>query len=161
MKTTPEEKERRRLFEPGIISRDGFLGNDSRHIHDMIEEDFRALSGIGIGKEQVADCLQYFIEEGKKGLGSKIDTGDFEVSVQWDRGMLPCPFQGCGLHHKIVVTVTHKKKNKTITYSQLNVHMIRIHGFFEGKGGAFRLEPNEIIPFLCLIPQYKDRREQE
>ena len=99
MKPTPEEKKIKPNFEPGHISRNGFLGDDSRHIHDIIEEDIRALAAIGMTLEQVADCLQYFIEEGKTGMGSTVDTGSYKVMVEWDRGMLQCPFGGCGLHH--------------------------------------------------------------
>jgi len=156
MKLTPSERKQRIQFGPGHISRDGFMGNDPRHIHDIVEADQKTLDRLKITREQVADCLQYFIDEGKQGLESLVDLGRFTVLLQWDRGMMPCPFGQCSLQHKIVVTVTHKEKKKTITYSQLNVHMIRKHGFFEGKGGHFRLDPEEIVPFLCLTPYVRN-----
>jgi hypothetical protein len=30
-------------------------------------------------------------------------------------------------------------------WSDLNIHLIAKHGFFEGKGSAFRIEPKELI----------------
>lgn len=151
MKQTPLEKKIIDNFKPGKITKDGFLGDDIRHVHDIVKEDSLILSQMGIEAETIADRLQYFIDEGKKGLETKVDLGDFTVQISWDRGMLPCPFGEPRLHHKITATLYNKKLDKEITYSQLNVHMIREHGFFEGKGSAFRLEPEELVEVLELI----------
>lgn len=150
MKQTPLEKKLIDNFKPGKITKKGFLGDDIRHVHDIIKEDLLTLSRMGIEVEAIADRLQYFIDEGKKGLETKVDLGDFTVQISWDRGMLPCPFGEPKLHHKINATLYCKNLNKEITYSQLNVHMIREHGFFEGKGSMFRLEPEELVRFLKL-----------
>lgn len=149
MKETPQEKHLYENFTPGKITKEGFLGQDTRHIHDIIEEDMHTLARLGVTKEQIADRLQYFIEEGKKGLETPVELGDFTTQVIWRRGMLPSPFGGPKrLYHKIVATLTNKKLDKTITYTQLNVAMIRNHGFFEGKGSVFRLEPEELVEVL-------------
>ncbi len=67
--------------------------------------------------------------------------------------MLPSPFgDPKRLYHKIVATVVNKKLNKELRYTQLNVHMILDHGFFEGKGSVFRLEPEDVVEIL-EIPQ--------
>lgn len=148
MKETPNEILIKANFEPGKISKDGFLGNDTRHIHDIILEDEATLSRLNITREAIADKLQNFINQGKQGLEGPVETGDFRVQITWDRGALPCPFGEPGLKNKIVATVQNKKSQKKIRYSQLNVHMIRLHGFFEGKGSIFRLEPEELVAFL-------------
>ncbi|GAK57525.1 hypothetical protein U27_04492 [Candidatus Vecturithrix granuli] len=149
MKETPQEKQLHENFMPGKITREGFLGDDTRHVHDIIEDDAHTLAHLSVSREQIADRLQYFIEEGKKGLETVVDLGDYTAHVVWDRGMLPSPFgYPKRLYHKIVATVVNKKLQKEIRYSQLNVHMIRDHGFFEGKGSAFRLEPEEVVEVL-------------
>ena len=154
MKQTPQEQKIYDNFKPGKITKEGFLGDDTRHIHDIIEEDMHVLDRLGVSQEQVADRLQYFIEEGKKGLETLVDLGDFTTQVIWRRGMLPSPFgDPKRLYHKIVATVFNKKLNKEITYTQLNVHMIRDHGFFEGKGSVFRLEPKDVIEILDIHPE--------
>jgi hypothetical protein len=150
MKQTPLEEKLLDNFKPGKITKDGFLGDDKRHVHDIIKEDLLSLSRLGIEVEAVADRLQYFIDEGKKGLETKVDLGDFTVQISWDRGLLPCPFEEPGLHHKIITTVFNKKLNKKIEYSQLNVHLIKEHGFFLGKGNKFRLEPEDLVNVLNL-----------
>ncbi|MFH1940502.1 MAG: hypothetical protein ABIL68_00230 [bacterium] len=150
MKPQPEEIEIHNNFKPGGITKDGFLGSDARHVHDIVGEDGRTLAQLGIDPEAVADRLQYFIEEGKKGLENTVDLGDFTVQVRWQRGMLPCPFGEKGLHHKLIATVYHKKMDRSLRYSQLNVHMIREHGFFEGKSSIFRLDPEEVVDILGI-----------
>jgi len=148
MKQTPLEKKILDNFKPGKITKDGFLGDDKRHVHDIIQEDLRILSKLGFEVDEIADRLQYFIEEGKKGLETKVDLADFTVQISWDRGLLPCPFGEPRRHHKIIATLFNKKLNKKIEYSQLNVHLIKEHGFFLGKGSKFRLEPEELMSFL-------------
>ena len=154
MKQTPQEQHVYDNFLPGEITKEGFLGTDTRHIHDIVEEDGHTLAHLGVTKEQIADRLQYFIEEGKKGLETPVTVGDFVTHVIWRRGMLPSPFgDPKRLYHKIVATVKNTKLNKELRYSQLNVHMIRDHGFFEGKGSVFRLEPEEVVALLEIQPE--------
>jgi len=145
MKPLPQEEKLRLNFEAGKISKDGFLGDDPRHVHDIIQADRLTLSRLGVDQEKIADRLQYFIEEGKNGLESTVDLGDYAVQVRWQRGMIPCPFGERGLHHKLIATVVNKKQGKRVRFSQLNVHMIREHGFFEGRGSIFRLEPEDVF----------------
>ena len=152
MKPTPEERELRKNFESGSMTRDGFLGDDDRHVHDIIEADARALLRLGITREALADRLQFFIEEGKRGLETLVDLGEYSVETVWRRGMMPCPFGERGLHHKIIATVTHKATGRVLRYSQLNVHLIREHGFFEGRGSTFRLDPDVVAGFLDINP---------
>ena len=151
MKETPQEKLIYDNFTPGKITKEGFLGDDPRHIHDIIAADMHTVDQLGVTQEQIADRLQYFIEEGKKGLENVVDLGDFTTQVIWTRGMLPSPFgDPKKLYHKIIATVVNKQLHKTLRYTQLNVHMIREHGFFEGKGSVFRLEPEEIVKVLDI-----------
>jgi hypothetical protein len=162
MKQTPQEKKIYENFKPGKITKEGFLGNDTRHLHDIIEDDLHTLNRLGVSKEQIADRLQYFIEEGKKGLETSVDLGDFTTQVIWRRGMLPSPFgDPKRLYHKIVATVFNKKLKKEMKYSQLNVHMIKDHGFFEGKGSVFRLEPEEVVEVLDIKPEPSEAEEKD
>ena len=162
MKQTPQEKQMYENFLPGKITKGGFLGDDTRHLHDIIEEDLHTLTQLGVTEEQIADRLQYFIEEGKKGLETPVDLGDYVTQVIWRRGMLPSPFGGPKrLYHKIVATVKNKALNKELIYTQLNVHMIRDHGFFEGKGSVFRLEPKNVVEILDIRSEAASSEEAD
>jgi hypothetical protein len=164
MKITPQEKRIRKNFLPGTLTKTGFLGTDDRHVHDIIESDLRKLQKLGFTQERVADRLQWFIDEGKKGLEGTVDLNHHTVRVQWQRGMIPCPFGERGLHHKLIATVIHKASSEMLRFSQLNVHMIRNHGFFEGEGGSFRIDPDRLFLFFegCPIEsQEKEKQDQQ
>ena len=53
-----------------------------------------------------------------------------------------------GRHRKTIVTVRNLRLRKEITFSDLNIHLIAAHGFYEGKGSPFRLEPVELAQVL-------------
>jgi len=153
MKETPPERKIYENFKPGQISKDGFLGNDARHIHDIILADQRQLDALGISAQTIADRLQYFINEGKQGLEGPVDVEHFRVEVIWSRGAIPCPFGERGVHSKILATLENKSLHATIRYSQLSVHLIREHTFFAGEGSPFRLDPVEVVRILEIKPE--------
>ncbi|MBN2029176.1 hypothetical protein JW824_02930 [bacterium] len=150
MKQTPGEQQLEIRFRPGQITKSGFMGDDTRHIHDIIEADGKVLERFGLKKADIADRLTLFMDEGKKELEGKVDLGEYVVQVHWARGLMPCPFGEPGLHPKVVVHVFSKASRQEIRYSQLSVHMIRKHGFWGGKGSVFRLEPIDVIRLLKM-----------
>ena len=150
MKQTPAEKKLEIRFQPGQITKNGFLGNDTRHIHDIVEADQQILNRYGLNNKEIADRLKQFIDEGKKGLEGKVDLEEYVVQVHWARGVMVCPFGEPGLHSKVVVHLYSKTLKKEIRYTQLSVHMIRKHGFWGGIGSAFRLEPTDVIRLLKM-----------
>jgi hypothetical protein len=139
---------KRCFFEAGELTKSGFLGSETRSISEIIQQDRKQLEHYGIRMRQMAERLQAFIDEGKKRLEDEIEFGDFIVRVQWDRGMIPCPFGDPGLHPKIVAYIHSKKTGNDIQYSQLSIHMLRMHDFLGGKGSCFRLEPELLVEFL-------------
>ena len=81
-------------------------------------------------------------DAGMAGLGEFLDVAPhFEVRVDSVRGKLPCPFGDPGIFPKTNTTVRNKRLGREITYTDLHIHLIGSHGFYEGKGSPFRLEP--------------------
>jgi hypothetical protein len=150
MKQTPQERKIRNNFESGTLTKCGFLGHDTRHIHEIIKDDERILLSLKLNCEKAADTLAFFMEQGKSELEGCIDVGTVKVQTQWDRGMIPCPFGDTGLHPKIITTVIDKRTKSEIKYSELSIHLIRKHGFFGGKGSPFRVEPEECLNLYMI-----------
>jgi hypothetical protein len=61
---------------------------------------------------------------------------------------LVCPWPHPARFAKRVTTIRTAKTGRTIKWSDLNIHLIAEHGFFEGKGSTFRIEPGELIKVI-------------
>lgn len=141
-------------MKPGVITLEGFLGTDRRNLIDILVADEAEVKRMDITHQDIANRMIELREAGLRGLGNFITVAPhFEVRVDSARGMLPCPFGDPGLFSKTNTTVRNLKKNEEITFTDLHIHMIGFHGFYEGKGSSFRLEPRELADILEIEPE--------
>ncbi len=145
MKTNPAEQAIRERMQPGILSGEGFLGDDQRSLGQIVAEDAAILEAAGITARQIANLLTELHELADAGLESPVRVADGEVVVQECEvmGQIPCPF-GCGKSaHKAALTVEFD--GRRLQFTPLVAHLIGEHGFFQGRGSCFRLEPADAI----------------
>lgn len=153
MKQTPEFDHIQQQMQPGVITLEGFLGSDKRNLIDIIVEDEGTVRRHDQTNQAIAERMQYFRDAGFDGLGEFITLDEnFDVRVDSVRGKLPSPFGGPGMYEKVNTTVVNKKLNKEITFTDLHIHFIKDHGFYQGKGSSYRLEPTDIIEILQVAP---------
>lgn len=142
MKQTPDLEKVQERMKPGVISSYGFLGTDDRKLIDILDEDDKKVTALGLTHQKIADRLQYFYEKAKHATGSWITVDEhFAVYVDDVRGYIPCPFGDPGLYPKNYVIVENKKINERLIFSCLSIHLIREHGFYQGRGSPFRIDP--------------------
>jgi len=151
MKKSPQEKKLERLLQASKFSACGFLGHDKRNLWEIIDDDAAELARAGKTPEQVARRMRELTDIGKEGLGDWVDAGHgLQVSVDDNRGMVPCPWP----HHvrclKRITTVKHQATGAETRWSDLNIHLIQEHAFFEGKGARFRIEPSILINLIFI-----------
>jgi len=152
MKQTVQMMRIQEKMKPGVITRDGFLGPDRRNLIDILIEDDETVKRMGLTHQQVAQRMLEFRDAGMRGLGEFISIEPhYEVRVDSVRGKLPCPFGDPGIFPKTNITVRNLEKNEEITYTDLHIHLIGSHGFYEGKGFVFRLEPKALVDTLEII----------
>jgi len=136
-------------MRPGVITQDGLLGADRRKLRDILDADDAAVRRLGLTHAAIAARMRALREAGAKGLGLAVPAGDgFEVRVDCARGGLPCPFLHDGLFQKEFIEVRNMRTGERVTFSELNVHMIEAHGFYEGVGSPFRLDPATLARVL-------------
>lgn len=136
-------------MRPGVIVRDGFLGDDARSLSAILEADEATVARLGFTHAALAARMRQLRDAGLRGLGEPIRVEDhFEVRVDTVRGALPCPFGERGLHAKTFTIVRNLNTGRELTYADLSIHLIATHGFYEGRGSPFRLEPEEIVAVL-------------
>lgn len=149
MKQTVQMREIQEKMKPGVITRDGFLGTDGRNLIDILTEDDAEVKRMDLTHKQIADRMRKLRKAGKEGLGDFISVAPhFEVRVDMVRGKLPCPFGHPGLIQKTVIQVRNLTKSREITFTDMHIHIIGEHGFYEGKGSPFRLEVRDLIDTL-------------
>lgn len=142
MKHNPAEDEIRRRMAPGSLSRDGFLGEDNRSIDEIVDADKAHLAEIGLTVEKVADMLDWIHRVADEGIETEREMCHGKLKVRLEEGMggIPCPF-GCGYRgHKGIIHVRTPEREVRIT--PLHSHLVRKHGFFQGRGSTFRLDPD-------------------
>lgn len=150
MKKNPADKVIRERLEPGALSSDGFLGTDDRPLRDIIAADCAEIEIAGLTVEQIGEFLEELHRAADAGWESAVPLfdGRIRVRVTETMGRVPCPF-GCNVRsHKAVIEV--RFGDDVLQFTPLDAHLIRAHGFFEGKGSANRLEPRVLIRLYRL-----------
>ncbi|MCE1245481.1 MAG: hypothetical protein LWY06_02430 [Firmicutes bacterium] len=142
MKQTVQMEKIQANMAPGVITLSGFLGDDLRKLIDILIADEETVTLMGLSHDQIASRMIELRDAGVRGLGDFINVvPHFEVKVDSVRGKLPCPFGDPGVFPKTNTTVKNLKTGKEVTFTDLNIHMILAHGFYQGRGSLFRLDP--------------------
>ena len=127
----------------------GFMGADPRSLAAIIAADAAELATRGITPDQLGQRMAEITRQAAAGLGMPVAVGSgLTAAAEESRGVLACPWD-CGAHAvKTVTTVTRTDTGAAIRWSDLSAHMIAAHGFFQGRGAAYRLEPHDVISVL-------------
>ena len=148
MKKTPQDKELEALLRASNISACGFLGTDPRELWEIIQEDMNDIRSLGQTAKAIAGRMRELTAVGQRGLGEWVQAGThLEVQCDDSRGIIPCPWP----HHVRCLkrtTTVKSDRGESMRWSDLNIHLIEAHGFFEGKGALFRLEPKKLIALI-------------
>lgn len=145
MKTTPQEKKIMAKMQPGIITLNGFLGEDRRSLNDIIQEDSIILQKLGKEAKEIAARMKSLTQQSWEFFNEPVlIEGKYLVSTDVVRGKLPCPFGHPGIYRKAITYLVNQESGIELRWTSLNIHMIEAHGFFEGKGSPFRLDPETL-----------------
>lgn len=149
MKENPRDEMLKRDMRAGRLTRDGFLGEDQRAIEDIILADEAVLADNGVTAAKLADTMHAITQKGLEGMGEECPVDDYLVKVEDYMGFMGCPFKDGHRSAKRNTTV-RKDNGQTISWTDLNIHLIGAHSFFQGQGAKYRLEPLELLEFLGL-----------
>jgi hypothetical protein len=151
MKESPDDKRLEEVLRSSRLVAGGFMGHDTRNIWEIIDADCAELSKLGFAKQEIAQRMQQVTDIAKAGLGTWVRIDDnLEAKVDEARGVLICPWPHPGTFLKRITSVRHNRSGATIRWSDLNIHLIGEHGFFEGKGSEFRIEPAELVRVIFI-----------
>jgi hypothetical protein len=131
----------------GALSLDGFLGSDTRTWDAICRQDHDAVLAAGTTHRDIAAALQRILDRVAGAYGTPIDiTPTLRATFHESMGRIACPL-GCGVYPKgevELVCVTGQQWR----FTPLSVHLISEHGFYQGHGSPYRIEPAEIVEVL-------------
>ncbi|TVR73020.1 MAG: hypothetical protein EA427_02575 [Spirochaetaceae bacterium] len=152
MKMSPQYTRAQANMQPGVITSDGFLGDDHRNLVDIIEADEEKFSQLDLDFDHVARRLRSLLEAGRKGLGEPVTIeGKWIITTSEARGHLASPFED-GIYRKVNARIEYAPQGKPtgeeLLISDLSLHLLETHHFLQGKGSPFRIEPEKIRKVL-------------
>lgn len=152
MKENPVMHKIMENMKPGVISLHGFLGTDKRDIEQIVDHDAAELEQLGVTAEEIASALEQIRDRALEGLGEYISLKNgYSARADSIRGKLPCPFEHKGLYRKTIVSLRGPDIDGELLFTDLGIHLIKEHGFFQGKGSPFRIEPDKIAGIIKNI----------
>lgn len=149
MKRTAQMQKLEEMLRSSRIVSGGFLGDDPRPIEEIIETDLGTLEELGYDQHQIAQRMVDLGSIAVPRLGLWVDAGgNLEVRSEDYKGSIICPWPHSGRFDKRFTCVRQKDSGKEIRWTDLQVHMIDEHGFFEGRGSNFRIEPAVLVDVI-------------
>ncbi len=126
-----------------------FLGTDTRPLSQILAADRAALESLGLTPERLAERMQGLTDRARAALGTEVVIDNrLAVSCEEWKGLVVCPWPHGGRFDKRITMVRRMDTGQTCSWTDLHIHLIAEHGFFEGKGAAFRLEPADLARIL-------------
>ncbi|GAB6057377.1 hypothetical protein [Desulfonatronum parangueonense] len=159
---SPVDAKKYQQLSPSCFSAWGFLGNDTRELEDIIADDHQTLQRLGITMDLLVEALRSVYHAALQAEG---EWADIAPGVQAEflacRGRTPSPFPGEGTFPKHQVRVTREKDAQSFIITPLSIHLVEKHGFFQGIGSPFRVDPGLAADMLGLIAKKGDAYQQE
>ena len=150
-------------MRPGAFSQSGFLGEHER-LEDVLAADARTLLELGLTAEELAAPLDRILDAATqaRGRSARVD-GRFEIRIEVFTGFQICPWAasphsgqctaGGGVRHASVEwRLRNLATGERLDGPGLIVHLIRAHGFFEGRDSPSRVDPRTLARVLELEP---------
>lgn len=149
VKQSPQLDRIQQNMRPMCLCGQGFLGYDPRKLIEILTEDQDTVNSLGLSHEGIAERLRSITEKARDGWGDPVVVeGKFEVEVNEARGRIPCPLGHPGLYPKTHVKLEKLGTGETLIWSDLAIHLIEKHGFYQGRGNPYRLDPPEVKRIL-------------
>jgi hypothetical protein len=149
MKKSPDMQRLEEILRSPAFSSAGFMGSDTRSLAEIIDADMADLAKLNYTPQQIAELMQQITNKAKEALGNWVKIDDTHSAMITEvKGRIPCPWPHAGNFAKRVTTLKDTRTGRQVHFSDLNIHLIAEHNFFEGRGSTFRIEPGEIVKML-------------
>ena len=151
MQETPEDKALEDRLGASKFSGEGFLGTDHRPVDEIIADDRRTLERLGVPPEKLLAALRNAYEKARAALGGEVEIRPGLTAIAHESmGRIPSPFRGDGVFEKGDIVVTDSSSGEGFILTSLGLALIEKHGFFQGRGSRYRIDPARAAALLGL-----------
>jgi hypothetical protein len=148
MKHAPLDQSLRERLDASRFSAEGFLGNDAREIEEIVAQDRAELERLGVTEQAVVQALRAADDQARATLGAPVRLAPGLVARHHEAmGKTPSPFRGDGVFAKGETEVLWDD-GRRLRLTALGLALIERHGFFQGRGSLYRIEPQDAAA-LC------------
>ena len=149
MKQSPNMRDLEFMLRSSRIVAGGFMGTDGRPLEEIVDTDMVSLAHLGYTAAQVADRMQELTVLAIPELGNPVAVGgNLTVTSQDYMGRIICPWPHPMRLAKRITVARRTDTDESIRWTDLSIHMIAEHSFFEGKGSPFRIEPGKLVHLI-------------
>lgn len=149
MKQPPDKERLEGILRSSKLGSGGFFGEDTRTLDEIVEADAVAVRAMDLTCGQIAARMREITGKARAALEDiVVIDGVIEAEAIEVKGRIPCPWPHSARFDKVVVIARRLDTGKKLMWSDLSIHMIEDHGFFEGKGSSFRLEPSDLVEVI-------------
>lgn len=122
------------------------MGTDKRMLSEIVQNDIDRLSQSGVTVAKLVERMKEITEKAIPALGNWTKIDDTHLAKIFEvKGCVHCPWQHPSRFAKRITYVQNTAAKTSAKWTDLNIHLIEQHNFFEGKGSIYRVEPEEIV----------------
>ena len=149
MKQSPQMQRLEEVLRSTAIVAGSFMGTDHRSLVEIVDADMGEITRLGYSARQLAARMKQLTEAAVPKLGNWVDFDErIEVCSEDYKGQIVCPWPHPLQMAKRITTARRRDTDESIRWTDLNIHMIEEHSFFEGRGSAFRIEPKKLVSVI-------------
>ena len=155
---SPADADRFERLGPTCFSGTGFLGRDTRDWEEIIAADAAILERLGLDRAIIFRALRQAYASALEAGGDPVEVAPKVLAVCLEcRGRIPSPFPGGGTFSKHQVRVEGETGGAVFVITELGLHLIDRHGFFQGLGSPFRIDPAQAARVFRLHPVPREK----
>jgi hypothetical protein len=149
MKQSPQDQSLHSRLHASRFSAEGFLGDDARSVDEIVAADEQTLEELGVSREELAAAMRDSLDRARNGLGTPVEVRPNVTAVYYESmGRIPSPFRGEGVFEKGEAVLTDTGSSRTLIITPLSIHLVEAHGFFQGQGSRYRIDPRTAVELL-------------
>jgi hypothetical protein len=109
------------------------------------------LEALDVTPQRLADRMEDMLHAVMAAMGGEVPAGPgWTARFCEAMGRIACPWGGCGVFAKGEAELIEEAGVVVMRLTPLSVHLVGEYGFFQGRGGRYRLEPALLAKALGL-----------